>query len=44
MAVFQAALSFELFTGLRPDRERMLRHFATLAEEVTALAAEPERR
>ncbi len=44
MAVFQAALSFELFTGLRPDRERMLRHFATLAEDDTALSAEPERR
>jgi shikimate dehydrogenase len=44
MAVFQAALSFELFTGLRPDRERMLRHFATLAEDDTAVSAEPERR
>ena len=44
MAVFQAALSFELFTGLRPDRERMLRHFATLAEDDAALATEPERR
>jgi shikimate dehydrogenase len=30
MVVLQAAGSFELFTGLRPDRERMLRHFATL--------------
>src|SRR4051794_9260191 len=30
MVVFQAAGSFELFTGRRPDRERMLRHFATL--------------
>ena len=28
MVVFQAAASFELFTGVRPDRERMLRHFA----------------
>jgi shikimate dehydrogenase len=45
MAVFQAALSFELFTGVRPDRARMLRHFATLAEDDTAaLAADPERR
>ncbi len=45
MAVFQAALSFELFTGVRPDRARMLRHFATLAEDdATALAADPERR
>jgi shikimate dehydrogenase len=32
MAVFQAAESFELFTGLQPDRERMLRHFAELAD------------
>jgi shikimate dehydrogenase len=31
MAVFQAAASFELFTGLEPDRDRMLRHFAELA-------------
>jgi shikimate dehydrogenase len=31
MAVFQAADSFELFTGLEPDRDRMLRHFAELA-------------
>ena len=30
MAVFQAAGSFELFTGIAPDRERMLRHFAEL--------------
>ena len=30
MVVLQAAGSFELFTGKRPDRERMLRHFATL--------------
>lgn len=27
MAVFQAADAFELFTGLTPDRERMLREF-----------------
>jgi shikimate dehydrogenase len=44
MAVFQAALSFELFTGRRPDRERMLRHFATLAGDDTAVSAQPERR
>ena len=31
MAVFQAAGSFELFTGVAPDRERMLRHFAELS-------------
>src|SRR4051794_29687831 len=30
MVVFQAAESFALFTGIRPDRERMLRHFAEL--------------
>jgi shikimate dehydrogenase len=42
MAVFQAALSFELFTGVHPDRERMLRHFATLAEDEAALAVKPE--
>jgi quinate/shikimate dehydrogenase (NAD+) len=30
MVVFQAADSLELFTGIRPDRERMLRHFAEL--------------
>jgi shikimate dehydrogenase len=30
MAVFQAAEAFELFTGARVDRRRMLRHFATL--------------
>jgi shikimate dehydrogenase len=30
MVVYQAAASLELFTGLRPDPERMLRHFAEL--------------
>jgi quinate/shikimate dehydrogenase (NAD+) len=30
MAVFQAADSFELFTGRAPDRDRMLRHFSRL--------------
>jgi shikimate dehydrogenase len=30
MVVFQAAASLELFTGVRPDRERMLRHFVEL--------------
>jgi shikimate dehydrogenase len=38
MVVFQAAASFALFTGLEPDRERMLRHFGRLVEE-PALAA-----
>ena len=33
MAVFQAADSFALFTGVEPDRERMLRHFAELVDE-----------
>ncbi|SDK76445.1 shikimate dehydrogenase [Actinopolyspora mzabensis] len=32
MAVFQAADSFRLFTGVEPDAERMLRHFARLTE------------
>jgi shikimate dehydrogenase len=27
MVVFQAARAFELFTGVKPDAERMLRHF-----------------
>ena len=31
MAVFQAVWAFELFTGIEPDAERMLRHFAELA-------------
>ena len=35
MAVFQAAGSFELFTGVEPDRERMLRHFAELVDTPT---------
>jgi quinate/shikimate dehydrogenase (NAD+) len=33
MAVFQAAASFELFTGRQPDAERMLRHFAALVPQ-----------
>jgi shikimate dehydrogenase len=36
MAVFQAAGSLELFTGARPDRERMLRHFAELVADPVA--------
>jgi shikimate dehydrogenase len=31
MAVFQAVYAFELFTGLEPDPDRMLAHFAELA-------------
>jgi shikimate dehydrogenase len=38
MVVFQAAEAFALFTGLEPDRERMLRHFARLVD-APALAA-----
>jgi shikimate dehydrogenase len=30
MAVFQAAQAFRLFTGIAPDAERMLRHFASM--------------
>jgi shikimate dehydrogenase len=33
MAVFQAADAFALFTGIEPDRARMLRHFAELVDE-----------
>ncbi len=32
MAVFQAARAFELFTGIEPDQERMLRHFLALPQ------------
>jgi shikimate dehydrogenase len=30
MAVFQAVAAFRLFTGVEPDPERMLRHFASM--------------
>ncbi|MBV9604428.1 MAG: shikimate dehydrogenase [Solirubrobacterales bacterium] len=43
MAVNQAALSFALFTGIEPDRERMERHFRELAEQPPSLAACPEK-
>jgi shikimate dehydrogenase len=33
MAVFQAAGAFRLFTGIEPDTERMLRHFAAMVGE-----------
>lgn len=33
MAVFQAVGSFELFTGVAPDADRMLNHFAELAAD-----------
>ena len=39
MAVNQAALAFALFTGVEPDRERMLRHFIALAEPTPSLSA-----
>ena len=32
MAVFQAVDAFRLFTGIEPDSDRMLRHFATLVD------------
>ena len=32
MTVFQAVESFRLFTGMEPDADRMLRHFADLIE------------
>jgi shikimate dehydrogenase len=35
MAVFQAADSFRLFTGLEPDADRMLRHFDSLVHVTT---------
>jgi len=38
MAVNQAALSFALFTGVEPDRERMERHFRELAAQTSTLA------
>jgi quinate/shikimate dehydrogenase (NAD+) len=44
MAVNQAALSFALFTGMEPDRERMERHFRELAAQAAALAACPGER
>jgi shikimate dehydrogenase len=43
MAVFQAALSFALFTGLEPDVDRMLQHFADLTDHAPAVAAGRER-
>ncbi len=39
MAVFQAALSFELFTGHTPDVERMLHHFAAMSDREAAVTA-----
>ncbi len=39
MAVFQAVAAFRLFTGLAPDAERMLRHFAELGAASAAVTA-----
>ncbi len=39
MAVFQAVEAFRLFTGLAPDPERMLRHFAELGRPKDSAAA-----
>jgi shikimate dehydrogenase len=36
MAVFQAVYAFELFTGVKPDADRMLAHFGELAAEESA--------
>ncbi len=30
MAVFQAVGAFRLFTGIEPDADRMIRHFASM--------------
>lgn len=35
MAVFQAVEAFRLFTGIAPDTERMLRHFASMKAPVS---------
>jgi shikimate dehydrogenase len=40
MAVFQAVDAFRLFTGIEPDAERMLRHFATLVGAESSDAVE----
>jgi shikimate dehydrogenase len=36
MAVFQAALAFELFCGIKPDTARMLSHFNSKLATVAA--------
>ena len=36
MVALQAAGSFELFAGVRPDRERMLRHVEDLIASAVA--------
>jgi shikimate dehydrogenase len=44
IAVFKAAISFALFTGIQPDRDRMLRHLAALVRDDPPVAASPEPR
>lgn len=44
MAVTQAALSFELFTGQLPNLERMLGHFARIADREAGIATTAEGR
>jgi shikimate dehydrogenase len=39
MAVFQAVGAFELFTGIKPDAQRMLAHFAELTGATEAAVA-----
>ena len=39
MAVFQAAGAFRLFTGVEPDGERMLRHFAAMGAQAEGTIA-----
>jgi len=39
MAVFQAAAAFRLFTGVEPDSDRMLAHFAAMRAEIGVRSA-----
>lgn len=41
MAVFQAAGAFELFSGVKPDAQRMLRHFAELTRSTISVEFDP---
>lgn len=38
MAVFQAVKAFELFTGIKPDAERMIAHFSSMTRAAAAPA------
>jgi shikimate dehydrogenase len=40
MAVFQAAEALRLFSGITPDTDRMLRHFAEISNAVQDEPAE----